>query len=79
MLSAEYPVIYTNLSELVVNDDGFNLRLKQGGAEIRTEDVTDEVFLGELSQFLSQKGEDLPLAMEYVDLRFPQRIYIRPG
>ncbi|MDP8239893.1 MAG: FtsQ-type POTRA domain-containing protein [Candidatus Hatepunaea meridiana] len=69
-----YPVIYQHLSEIQVIDDNIALRLRQGGALVKTDGMLKMETLDDLELFLTQKGAELPVSIEYVDLRFPTMI-----
>ena len=66
-----YPVAYSNLSEVRIEPDIITMRLRQGGALVRTCDEIDDDVLTRLELFLEQKADQLAADLEYVDLRFP--------
>jgi len=79
MLFEDYTEVYNQLSELLIGEKDYNLRLRRGGGKVLAVNVADRQVLSELNQFLMQKREYLPTDIEYVDMRFPRRIYVKSG
>ena len=70
-IKEDYPSVYDHLSEMHLIDGTVEMRLRQGGALIKSIDMEN---LENLDLFLSQKGESLPTNIDYVDMRFPTMV-----
>jgi len=75
----DYPVLYDHLSEVVANKRELKLRLREGGAEVRTRGKIDQTVLRMLEEFLKQKSSDLPADLKYVDVSFEKKVVTGRG
>lgn|GEM_PF-1300960 len=70
-LERDFPALYRHLGEAAVVKGRIELRLREGGALVKALDPEDDVTLTKLEQFLDQKGRDLSIKSQYIDLRHP--------
>ncbi|MCF7811758.1 FtsQ-type POTRA domain-containing protein [bacterium] len=70
----DYPKIFDHLAEICTENDVLTLRLKSSAAEIITDGFIDKELLDNLEQFLAQKSDELPVNIDYIDMRFPSMV-----
>jgi len=78
-ITADFPVLFTYLSELVIGKDDVKIRLRNGGAEVKTNGIITEVNLRTLETFLKQQFCDLPTDLNYIDLSFDDLVVLGAG
>jgi len=78
-LREDYPTVYQHLGEVSIIGKKLRVRLRDGGAEIRGADIMNPAVLSNLEMFLTQAGTELPVDMEYVDMRFPGMVITGTG
>ena len=74
MIYDYYPVVYKEIGEINYTDNKLSLRLKESGASVIVDDPCREEFLNGLSTFLAQKIDELPVSIDYLDLRYPAMV-----
>jgi hypothetical protein len=70
----DYPKTFSQLAEICSKNDMLSLRLKNSAAEIITDGFIDKELLDNLELFLSQKSDELPVNIDYIDMRFPSMV-----
>jgi len=70
----EYPAIYNQLGEINCSKGKLSIRLKQGGALVMTNNPGCDEVLVALDTFLSQKNDELPAGIDYVNMLYPAMI-----
>lgn len=73
-IKCDYPHVYEHLGEINMEESILTLRLRHGGALIKTKETVNKELLDDLERFLSQRHEELPACLDYVDMRFPAMI-----
>ena len=74
MIYDSYPVVYKEIGEVNYQDNKISLRLKRSGASVIVDDPCREEILNGLSTFLTQKIDELPVSIDYLDLRYPAMV-----
>lgn len=78
-IANDFPVLHNNLSELVIAKDDVKIKLRTGGALIKTKGEITETNLRMLETFLKQQVCNLPTKLKYIDLSFDEMIIMGEG